>query len=199
MRPAAIAALIASLVVCSAAQAKDGHRPKRPITRDAALLRSVSAARQFWAGWTPRCGQPAIAVVKLDRPISGQAEVDPCRIDLQAALVANAAQYPGGFFNLCQTVAHEWGHEVLGSDYFATSNPDDPGHSLDPDSLMAARPVASTPQCLSALNASYFDFGHQVRRARVQLDGRRCRVFLGPLRVKDQSRCVNATPAQTLT
>ena len=192
---AAIAALIASLAVSSAAQAVDRHRP---ITRDAALLRSVGAARQFWAGWTPRCGQPSILVARLDRPISGQAEFDPCRIDLQAALVANAAKYPGGFYNLCQTLAHEWGHEVLGPDYFAASNPSDPGHSPDPDSVMAARPLATTPQCLSALNASYFSFGRQVRRARVQVDGHRCRVFLGQLRVKELARCVNATPAQTL-
>ena len=33
----------------------------------------------------------------------GPGGVDPCRIDLQAALVANAAKYPGGFYNLCQT------------------------------------------------------------------------------------------------
>ena len=208
------AALVASLVLSAAAQAADGDRTKRsivfrakpvhaharlPITRDAALLQSVLAARQFWAGWTPRCGQPAIVAIKLDRPISGLAEFDPCRIDLQAVGVSNAARYPGGFYNLCQTVAHEWGHEVLGPTYFAASNPSDPGHSADPDSVMAARPRATTPQCLAALNGAYYDTGWQVRRTRVEIHGRGCRVFLGRLLVKDLNRCVNADPAQTLT
>ena len=184
-----------TLTVCSTAQAAADHHP---ITRGAALLRSLSAARQFWSGRTPRCGQPMILVTKLDRAISGQAEFDPCRIDLQASLVAAAPKYPGGFYNLCQTVAHEWGHEVLGPDYFAPSNPSDPGHSPDPDSVMAARPVATTPQCLMALSATYFHFGRHVRRVRVQINGSRCRVFLGQLRVKDLDRCVSATPAQTL-
>ncbi len=206
-------ALVASLILGSAAQASDGHRTRSivfrakpvhaharlPITRDAAVLRSVLAAAQFWAGWTPKCGQPAIVVTNLNRPISGLAEFDPCRIDLQAAGVANAVRYPGGFYNLCQTVAHEWGHEVLGPTYFAASNPYDPGHSPDPDSVMAARPRATTSECLAALNAAYYDTGWRVRRARVEIHDGACRVFLGRLLVKELDRCVNADPAQALT
>ena len=96
-------------------------------------------------------------------------------------------------------MAHEWGHEVLGPDYFAASNPSDPGHSPDPDSVMAARPLrdhAAVP-----VGTERFLLRASAARSaarRVQVDGHRCRVFLGQLRVKELARCVNVTPAQTL-
>jgi hypothetical protein len=192
---AATAAVIATLAVSSAAQAA---ADRRPITRGAALAQSILAARQFWSGWTPKCGAPEIAVVKLDRAISGLAEFDTCRIDLQAALVASAPRSPGGFYNLCQTVAHEWGHEVLGPTYFAATNPSDSGHSSNPDSVMAARPRATTPQCLWALNGARYRLDRNVRRTRVEIDGHACRISLGPLLLKHLSRCVNSDPAQAL-
>jgi hypothetical protein len=40
------------------------------------------------------------------------------------------------FMEVCRAMTHEWGHLVLGENYFAATNPAEPWHSPEPDNIM---------------------------------------------------------------
>lgn len=114
-----------------------------------ALAQAEQAAISYWG--MPSCGSPQIVTGDLAEFEEGMSFPSDCRIILAPAVVRQAGDGPRQYFELCRVLAHEWGHNVLGEDYFAASNPDDPAHSPDMGNLMYAYLGTTTPQCVSSL------------------------------------------------
>lgn len=94
---------------------------------------SRSVAVAYWQTPQPPCGRESVALAPLAATIP--AEVwganPPCVITLNASY--DWRDFPE---SVCHAYVHEFGHLVLGPDYFAAVNPSDPAHSTDPNSIM---------------------------------------------------------------
>ncbi len=95
-----------------------------------------SAAQLAWAQskavayWhvPPPCGQPRIVLSATTTDIAN-ANPATCTITF-----STTQDWEPAF--LCLVYVHEFGHLVLGVNYFATTNPEDPAHSPDHNSVM---------------------------------------------------------------
>lgn len=115
--------------------------PSPPAPAD--LVWAEGVARTYWHA-VPACGQPAIVFGPTPTGDSGVANYASCSI-----VISTAYGYAevGGRTLLCETLVHEYGHLVLGPNYFAAVNPADPAHSPDPHSIMAATEPTHFPPC----------------------------------------------------
>jgi hypothetical protein len=105
----------------------------------AQLASAEHVASVYWHG-NPACGAPVVTYEPMADTHAGEAEYGSCRIMLNPA--HDWRDFPA---LLCVVLAHEWGHLVLGPDYFAAVNPSDPAHSPDPRNIMnAAGPAPGT-------------------------------------------------------
>lgn len=131
-------ALVASMVASALGSAQADAAITFP-----ELSVAVHGAQSYWHG-DPPCGFPYISFTSLPSNEGGEAFYDSCTIFI--ALPANS--WTG--YDLCIIMTHEWGHLVLGPNYFAAVNPSDPAHSPSTNSIMNAGPSIyslNIPQC----------------------------------------------------
>jgi hypothetical protein len=124
------------------------------------------AAQRYWWSQTPPCGQPQITITALPADRWGDADAATCIIRLnQQTWDWQMQGDPTGATALCVTMVHEHGHLILGPDYFAQSNPDDPAHSPDPNNVMSNRPDrrARVPECAAAQRPRRVTVHHKKR------------------------------------
>lgn len=120
------------------------------------LSLATVAAKGYWHA-TPQGGACATGPRIVQEPLTdvvtstgavaaGEAAFDSCTITL------NSSPYWFGY-DLCIVFVHEWGHLVLGPDFFQASNPADPAHSLATSGLYAIMQESeniyglNVPQC----------------------------------------------------
>jgi hypothetical protein len=113
---------------------------------------ALSDAVAYWASQGQHlpadCPMPTIGYTQLDPSVGGEAAIGACEIAINSAITW--AQPGGSWDYLCHAMTHEVGHLILGGDYFAATNPSDPAHSADPNSVMFEGPqsyAASVPAC----------------------------------------------------
>lgn len=97
----------------------------------AQLAWARAKAVSYWHAQNPPCGPLTVLAVPLPMNTDGQANYETCAIELNSH--TNLRGYP---WEMCVIYVHEFGHLVLGTEYFAASNPSDPAHSSDPDNIM---------------------------------------------------------------
>lgn len=143
------------------------------VRRDATVREQQVAERIAFVYWArhapaqltddgrPLCGSPRISWRALSPSGDAAAEAmmdGSCRIVFNTAgWVWPAAIDRRGFVSsgdtwstFCAVMVHEIGHLVLGPDYFAATNPDDPAHSADPESVMFADITGlEVPACMN--------------------------------------------------
>jgi hypothetical protein len=101
-----------------------------PITAEITWARGVAVA--YWHVSQPPCGRETFTlatVIPSTEP--AYADLTACGITFSAALDWRA--FPA---YMCRNYVHEFGHLVLGTSYFAATNPSDPAHSPDPTNIM---------------------------------------------------------------
>ncbi len=127
------AVLVSVLSVVLPASASAGV----PTSGQIAWAHSIAVA--YWHVEQPPCGpvkdtypalqDPTVAAYAILAPGSPQ----DCTVVFNVNSGVDWEGWPDYF---CRTYVHEFGHLVLGADYFASSNPSNPGHSPDPNSVM---------------------------------------------------------------
>jgi hypothetical protein len=123
------------LVFAAPAQAHIDRLPAMPLSAQARMAEADTPptpaqdrharaiALAYWGG-PPSCGEPSVTLVALNPAYAGQAVYAECRIEIQSRW--DWAADPVGY---CNVIVHENGHLVLGSEYFAATNPADPAHA----------------------------------------------------------------------
>jgi hypothetical protein len=96
----------------------------------AQLHEAEMIAAAYWG--PPPCGWPLVVYHQLEPEIFGVA------VGFDCAIALTRYEWVHNPETLCMTMAHEWGHLVLGPDHFAAVNPRDPEHSPDPNNIMYA-------------------------------------------------------------
>jgi hypothetical protein len=125
MRKVAAVSLVVTLGVLGASATVSASVPTA-----AQLSWARSKAVAYWHAQPP-CGRERVLLIPLPLTTSGQADPGTCSIEINTHL--NLRGYP---LELCAIYVHEYGHLILGYNYFAASNPSDPAHSSDPDNIM---------------------------------------------------------------
>jgi hypothetical protein len=117
-------ALVIALLAFPATAAAEGE------ATPSQLHEAEMVAANYWG--QPACGWPIVVYHQLGPGVFGVAVGFDCAIALARYDWIDNPE------TLCETMAHEWGHLVLGPKYFAAVNPGDPEHSPDPNNIMYA-------------------------------------------------------------
>jgi hypothetical protein len=143
-----------------------------PLAPNAMQIRaSQDVAMAYWHTLVP-CGSVAVIIGATPVGDDATAQASTCRITLSDAV--DWRDFP---LALCRVYVHEMGHLILGPDYFATSDPSDPGHSVDPSNIMFHSPTLAQEErlqrvvgCTATLGVSrsvkHVHKGRRSRRAR---------------------------------
>jgi hypothetical protein len=115
-------ALVIVLLAFPATAAAEGE------ATPAQLHEAEMIAAAYWG--PPPCGWPLVVYHQLGPEVFGEAVGFDCAIALARYDWIDNPE------TLCMTVAHEWGHLVLGPEYFAAVNPAEPAESPDPSNIM---------------------------------------------------------------
>lgn len=137
-----------SLILAGAAQADTPPTQRQ-------LNTAVQIAATYWHG-NPSCGRPDIALGDL--PDMTAMAFPSCQIIIDTS----QRDWTDTSSLLCVVMVHEWGHLVLGENYFAATNPTDPSHS--PDSRNVMYHQTYDPALVPACNA--IDHPARLTRAR---------------------------------
>lgn len=108
---------------------------------------AINRAELFWHSNAPCSGR---LVVTLDDASGNIGRTEGCHVHINRFLFGTAQQQAASWPQFCRAVVHEIGHAVLGPDFFAPFNANDPGHSPSPYSVMYFTDPAYPSSCFPA-------------------------------------------------
>jgi hypothetical protein len=150
MKRAGTIALLLALLAVPTAQARIAPPEQRLATYE-------RIADAYWHHAPLNCPLRARIVPAASLPSGTVAEATAGSCDMRVSAPYFPARdrhpYSTNADSACYMVVHEWGHMVLGPNYFATTNPADPAHSADPSNVMyASGENANVPACVTTIS-----------------------------------------------
>lgn len=167
------AVVVAVVCVAQLAASEDAHAAGarlQPYTATQTVNAAVADAHAYW-GTDPGCGILKVEVIPTGYGEQGEAGDATCTIMLSQTWLTFTDPTWRDFMEVCRAMTHEWGHLVLGENYFAATNPAEPWHSPEPDNIMYRTATVIPSACQAHAPHVVSDGGHVYATAGQILDG----------------------------